>query len=439
MNLRASLAVLGAILACSPLARAGTFKVLHTFCTTETKCRSGIGPEQLVTDQAGNIFGTTSQKGAYHGRGTIFEITAGPHFRVLHTFCEHPRESLCADGAIPRSPLILDANGNLFGVTGSGGAYDGGTAFELSPNADRTVWTLTTLYSFCGPGDPVCANGAGVRAGLTYAGDSNGLPWDGISPLYTVISGSSNAPGHAGGVIRLTPGTPWTGALLYAFCQQGGNACADGAIPDFTPAIDDSGNIFGITTTGGTAGGGTVFELTPGASDGWSETVLHSFCASGPPLCADGASPDGPVTLDAEGNVFGTTIRGGQDCQGAAFGGQTCGVLYKVVPGNSTETVLHTFCGQSDCVDGAWPLGRIAIDSMGRLFGSAESGGSNIGIEPTGPGILFRLDNSGFTVLHNFCALADCADGQEPQTGPVIAPNGSLYGSTEITVYRSHR
>ena len=423
-------------------ARATSFKVLQTFCTApETRCKLGQGPGELVADAAGNIYGATIDRGAYHGHGTIFEIAPGPHLHLLYTFCEHGLKNHCPQGENPHSPLILDTSGNLYGTTAIGGAYGNGTLFELSPNGDRTVWTLTTLYDFCAPGDPVCANGGGSAPGLTYAGAAGGLAWDGASPLYGVVSGSTDAPGFAGGVVQFTPGTPWTGALLYGFCQQGGNACTDGAIPNTTPWLDGSGNIFGTVESGGAANYGAVFEVSPGAGDTWSETGLHSFCSSGPPLCADGALPFGPVALDVQGNIYGTTIWGGLECQSSALQGQTCGVLYKIVPAgaSSVETVLHAFCGQDNCTDGASPLGRVAIDGRGRIFGTTQAGGTNSGPNAEGPGILYRFDGSGFTVLHDFCALTDCVDGAGPQTGVIIGPNGYLYGSAYPSAYRAGR
>jgi len=396
-----------------------------------------MGAAQLVADGSGNVFGAAWDGGAYHGHGVIYELAGGIHFKVLYTFCKHGLHHVCPDGAIPRSPLVIDNAGNLYGVTADGGVYGRGTAFKLSSDG-----TLTTLHDFCGSGDPACAGGGSApSAGLAYAGAVGGALYDGTSPLFGVFGGSSNAPGAAGAVFELVPGTPWTTALVYQFCQQGGAACTDGANPFYTLTLDDAGNIFGDTADGGGgaagAGGGTVFEIQPAGGGGWTEAVLHSFCTSGWPLCADGEAPMDHVTLDGSGNIFGTTISGGRQCRSASIASETCGVLYKIVPNgtNSVETVLRKFCAKENCTDGGQPVGGLAIDAAGTLYGTTQFGGGNSGVQPAGAGVLFSFDGLGYRVLHRFCAFADCSDGQMPQTAPIVAPNAMLYGQSEQTIF----
>jgi uncharacterized repeat protein (TIGR03803 family) len=415
------------------------FKTLATFCGTGTLCREGSAPGELVADAAGNLYGAAQEAGAFHGHGLIFELVGGTHFKRLYTFCEHGLHRICPNGALPKSPLTIDNAGNLYGVTNEGGANDAGIAFELVPPAiGGTTWTLTNLHDFCGIGDPACPGGVGVpAAGFAYAGRTSGALYDGTSPLYGVTTGSTDRPGVAGAVYALTPGSPWTTSLVYAFCQQGGNDCTDGAGPMTSPVMDASGNLFGNTQAGGgPVDGGVVYELTPPTSGSWTEVVLHSFCSGGLPACADGSFPQDRVTLGADGNIYGTTAEGGRTCAGAAA--PTCGVVYEIVPNgtSSVETVLHRFCAKSDCMDGANPVAGLAIDNAsGTLYGTTEGGG-NAGSGPGGAGVLFSLQGTTYKVLHRFCSFADCSDGQSPQNAMLFGPNGFLYGPTETTEYR---
>jgi uncharacterized repeat protein (TIGR03803 family) len=116
----------------------------------------------LVFDAQGNLYGTTFSGGAYHG-GTVIEITDAGVEKVLYNFCAQQN---CADGAGPTANLVLDVKGNLYGTTQGGGAHDnGGTVFELSPSGVETV-----LYSFCAL--PSCADGTNPVGSLVL--DTNG-------------------------------------------------------------------------------------------------------------------------------------------------------------------------------------------------------------------------------------------------------------------------
>ena len=210
-----------------------------------------------------------------------------------------------------------------------------------------------------------------------------------------------------------------TESVLYSFCAQGGGNCTDGAIPYAGVVLDQKGNLYGTTAYGGAhnngtsydAGCGVAFKLTPKGK----ETVLHTFCSrSG---CTDGANPYAGVVLDQKGNLYGTTYNGGNLQNG--------GVAFKLTP-KGKETVLHTFCSQSDCTDGANPSG-IVFDQKGNLYGTTSGGGAY------GGGVVFRLTPEGKeTVLYNFCARTNCVDGGNPTAGLVIDQRGNLYGTTSL-------
>jgi hypothetical protein len=229
-------------------------------------------------------------------------------------------------------------------------------------------------------------------------------------------------------------GTQVTETVLYNFCSQGGSACTDGSQPVAGLVLDQSGNLYGTTDRGGgndldhnSGGAGVVYQLTPGNT--WSETVLHRFCSAS--RCKDGAYPRAALTLDAAGNLFGTTSVGGGNC--SLNGTVGCGVVFKLVPNGelSQETVLYAFCSRSNCADGDQPYAQPIVDANGNLFGTTEfGGGNNIDAEGFGGGVVYELAGSTYKVLHRFCTLANCADGEYPQSPLVMQPSGDVLGIT---------
>jgi uncharacterized repeat protein (TIGR03803 family) len=158
--------------------------------------------------------------------------------KVLHNFGKGD------DGGTPDSSLILDAAGNLYGTTYSGGiGY--GTVFQLTPGADGK-WTEKVLYRFCSISD--CTDGENPYAGLIFdAGNLYGT---------TVVGGAAGD----GVVFKLTPSAngKWTEKVLHTFGEG-----KDGVNPVGGLIFDSTGNLYGTTENGGSTGNGTVFEITP--------------------------------------------------------------------------------------------------------------------------------------------------------------------------------
>jgi uncharacterized repeat protein (TIGR03803 family) len=205
---------------------------------------------------------------------------------VLHSF------STGTDGQYPQSAVILDPAGNLYGTTTLGGAYNIGTVFELSP-ADNT-WTEKILHSF---------KPNGHDGGIPFAG----LTMDHAGNLY----GTTNFGGlyGYGTVFEIRPASQ-SEKVLYSFSGR-----PDGEYPYAGVIFDTSGNLYGTTTDGGTAGAGAVFKMTS-TSTGWTETVVHSFGAGN---STDGSYPDAGVVFDTLGNLYGTTTYGGTYDDGTVF------------------------------------------------------------------------------------------------------------------------
>lgn len=193
----------------------------------------------------------------------------------------------------------------------------------------------------------------------------------------------------------------------------------DGADPASPLAFDNAGNAYGTTVTGGASNCGTVFQLTPGSGGQWQQSVLHSF------NCFDeGKNPYGGVTLDSQGNLYGTTVAGGS---GGFCVGDGCGVVFKLTHsgGSWTESVLYNF---RDAPDAAGPGGPLVFDRAGNLLGTAPDGGA------FAAGAVFELSlsNGHWTehILHDFTGGNDGALGS---LGALLMDNaGNFYGVTEL-------
>ncbi len=346
----------GAVFELSP-AKGGTWtsKLLYSFASTP----DGANPYgQLVFDGAGNLYGTTYVGGTSAncgpvsaGCGTVYRLSPSSNGtwteQVLYSF-----QGPLTDAFWPQAGLAIDGDGNLFGTTTGGGTNNTGTAFELSPNGSG--WTESLIHSFIGNGD-----GLYPRAGMI---------WDSAGNLYGTTYEGGDADNGAGTVFKLSPGSDgaWTESVLYSFgsTQIGGSGPIAGVV------FDKLGNLYGTTLWGGAGAGygfGVVYRLTLNSSGKWFQTVLHSFGVS----TGDGEHPECDLVFDEFGNLYGTTSGGGL--------GEFEGTVFELSPGSSgwTENILHSFTGS----DGAEPEAGLAIDSAGKLYGTAITGGAgNAGV-----------------------------------------------------------
>jgi uncharacterized repeat protein (TIGR03803 family) len=298
----------------------------------------------LIFDASGNLYGTTDGGGGF---GNVFELrhrqSGGWGEKVLYTFAHNG-----SDPSNPWSGLISDTAGNLYGTGIGGGAYYYGAVFELTPAAGGT-WTETVLHSFAHNG---------------YDGTSpyGGLVFDSAGNLYgTTTEGGAYGEYGWGTVYELSPaaGGGWTETVLHNFNDDG----TDGTLPEAGLIVDASGNLYGTTSEGGAFNFGTVFELSPAAGGGWTETVLHTFNQDG----TDGVLPYCSLILDASGNLYGTTTAGGNFNKGTVF------ELAPAAGGGWTETVLYSFHGVGR--DGSGPYGGLVSDAAGNLYGTTQYGG----------------------------------------------------------------
>ncbi len=208
-------------------------------------------------------------------------------------------------------------------------------------------------------------------------------------------------PAGCGTAFKMTPG----GVLstLYSFCSS--TNCADGAVPVGLVRGSD-GNFWGTTSGGGTYGNyGTFFTI----SSTGALTTLHSFDG------ADGSSP-AIVVQATDGNFYGTTSSGGA---------YNAGTIFKISPNYPyVLTPLYSFCSQTNCADGYYPLAGLVQGSDGNFYGTTYFGGAN------DAGVVFKITATGaLTTLYSFCSQANCADGANPVAGLVQGADGNFYGT----------
>lgn len=363
---------------------------------------NGYGPQGAeVLDAQGNIYGVASEGGvAGSCCGLIYELSpqvgGGYAYNVIYTFT-----GVGADG-YPTGSLTMDTAGNLYGATADG--YN--EIYKLSPNGSGG-WSENVLYVGSASGfgfSSVAMNAAGeVFATAAFGGANNkgfvlelspsggtwrfqdiydfdgihgsgggsGLILDAAGNLYgTTPQGgtSTNCTNGCGVVFRLRPdSTTWIESVLVNFNNT------NGWNPAATLSMDASGNLYGTTELGGAKGYGIVFELSPNGSGGWTEHVLHAFSDAN----GDGSEPNTALVL-GEGVIYGTTLTGGLSPSGCSSNinnviSNGCGTVFKLTlsGGLWRESILHSFTGLRD---GAFS-GGVTVDANGNLFGSADSGG----------------------------------------------------------------
>jgi uncharacterized repeat protein (TIGR03803 family) len=329
-----------------------------------------------------------------YGCGTVFQLSppaqkGGTWSKTtIYTFQGSP------DGAYPAGgALLMDKAGNLYGSTINGGMAncDGsgvgcGVIYQLAPPAKNgAAWTETVLYSFKGGEDGFEPGGLVFRYNTIYG--------------VTSLGGSSNNNGNGWGTVfhlNKTAGGAWAERVLYRF-QNG----SDGSSPSYMQNLlkDRNGNLYGTTQTTsfelslaatkgsswqhttiasvgsysaglisdsagnlygtnffGSYNEGSVFELSPAQGGGWTAITLFSFTGF------DGSQPMSPLTLDAAGNLYGTTYKGGR---------YHLGTVYELSPAGKgwVHILLHNFQGNG--IDGGSPSGGL-LERSGLLYGTTQ-------------------------------------------------------------------
>jgi uncharacterized repeat protein (TIGR03803 family) len=350
-----------------------------------------------------------------------------------------------SNGEYADTDLDSDSAGSLYGTTVLGGTHGSGTVFQLT--STPTGWVQSVLYDFTG----------GADGGEPY----KGVTVDRRGNLYgtAVTGGSGGCEGGCGVLYKLTKSAngTWRQRVIHAF-----TGAEDGAGPGARVTTDGSGNIYGMTptggangvgtiykvnvntgvftvihtftggadgssgsagrmlwlngrlygaaTTGGNYGSGVVFELTPTPVGEWTFRTLYSF--HGQP---DGSFPYGALLRAASGKFYGTTYYGGQN---------GIGTVYELTPratGEWSERVIYSFQNGSD---GNSPISNLVSDANGNLYGTTSEGG-------LGSGVIFKLSPNGGqwteSIVHSFSGPPD---GGFSYNGMVVDPFGNFYGAT---------
>lgn len=337
-------------LAILPSAFAQTYHVIHSF----SGLADGSTPTAtLAIDGAGNLYGTTSYGGArlgFDGSGIVFKLSEKNSSWILSPLYTFHAGS---DGAYPGAPVVIGPNGSLYGTTSLAGlpgcnGLGCGLVYRLHPplticHSVLCPWTQVVLYRFSGGSD-----GAHPAYGpLTFDQAGN-------------IYGTTGAGGDVGnGVVYelTTSGGGWQQKVLHSFA-----AMADGRDPESGVVLDPQGNLYGTTVYGGAFGDGTVYELTPSGSV-WLLSNLYDVGNQ------QGSSPYAGLVFDQQANLYGASLSGGGGNSGTIFQIATSG-------GQWSPSLLYTF-PPAQGGSGLGVFSNLTLDAVGNLYGTTETDGAH--------------------------------------------------------------
>jgi uncharacterized repeat protein (TIGR03803 family) len=379
---------------------AGAYTTLHTF--DRRNFNADYSPN-VRQDADGALYGTivSSSRDTF---GSVYKWHNGT-FSILHTFQG-------TDGSTPSEPLLLAANGRLYGSTDSGGPSTfHGTLFSLAKDGSQfnvaNIATTAPLH----PGGSIVrladgtiygttANGGACQCGTLYKREPNGrlttlhefAPNDGIWPTGLVLGRDGRLYGSAqrGGPERAGTLFSWDGTslqVLHSFQRATTGELPNGIVQDA------DGNLYGTTQKGGASNWGTLYKW-----NGSGVTVLHHF------VWASGIEPVGTATIGADGTLYGVTSMSSSGSGGTIFKWD-----------GQAMSILHSFDYQTD----GRAVGDLIVDANGSLIGARMSGGAH------GGGTLFKLTGTSYTVLHSFAG----PEGRFP-LGLARMPDGSIVAST---------
>lgn len=355
------------------VAQAQTETIIHSFAGGTDGDLPYAG---LIADSKGNGYGTTVDGGngctQRKGCGTVYKVNASG-VTILHAFLGGT-----TDGSFPYGGLVMEkTTGNLYGTTLNGGAHNCGTVFQVAANGDETIlWNFGGNPDGCNPLDTLWIDASGNFYGTTYSGgtDNAGMIFKltqsgNETRLYNFNGGSTGAfpvggpiVDKAGNIYGTTSEGGTTGqGTIYEVSASGVETVlysfngSDGYLPEPSLIFDPEGNLYGTTINGGMHRGGVVFKINPATR---VEQTLYSFGAK----TDDGSGPYAGVIF-ADGNLYGTTSLGGTHGRGTVYELTLTG----------EETILYNFAGADD---GGGPNGGLLRDTKGNLYGTTSLGGS---------------------------------------------------------------
>jgi len=387
MRNKVALMMTAAAILCT--ATSGEAAVKETTLYSFTGGNDGSFPHAgVIADAKGNFYGVTSSGGANHA-GVIFELS--PPAKDDTTWTQTTLYSFTGgnDGANPQAGLMMDAKGNLYGTTYSGGATGNGVVFELARHKSKGTWTYHTLWGFTG------GNDGGVPAGS--------LTMDSAGNLYgTTTQGGT---GVVGTVFELSPnGKKWSESVLYNF--TGNN---DGGEPMGNVLLGKDGNLYGTTAGYGQFNYGVVYKLTAQGGGNWGFSVLHAFAGG-----SDGEVPRDGLIQDANGTLYGAT---------AGFAESYGNVFQMSTDGSNYNVIYSIIGGQGFTGNGPWQT--VSLGADGTIYGTTYADGAS------SFGEVFQLTPEGDSwtpkVLYTF---PGGAGGQYSYSKVWLDKLGRLYGTT---------
>ena len=355
-----------------------TYRVIYNF----TGSVDGGAPSTgLAVDAAGNLYGTTSSGGPF-GDGTAFKLTPGAsgwRFYRLYAFSG-------ANGSSPDSTLVLDPDGRLYGTTSGGGLGDG-VLFGLSPAGNIlpsvfSNWMETLLYSFTGGSD-------GAKPGGSLVLDSSG----------NIYGSAAMGGAHNNGTLyEYTNGGLQVLHTFPGFPNDGLNPAG---------VVSGSNGLYGITGLGGTNGSGTLYTTAGGYQ------VLHNFMSGGP--------EGNPTSLaaDQSGNLYGTDNYSYFACTAGGYNQIFGTSVFQASPPDWNPSILQTVS------EIEVPLSyQVSTDALGNVYGTTNSSAYTFYRNN-----VFELTCCwNYTDLHDFTGPPN--DGANPEAAPVVDAQGNIYGTT---------
>jgi len=353
----------------------GKYTDLHDFGRKVKRSNGTMGLDgtqagSVLVDKSGNLYGTTIF-GGYYGGGILWKLSPKGVYTDLHDFANTAQTTtglFVADGVSPIG-LALDAKGNLYGTAIFGGLHGNGIAFKLAADGSYTdIHDFGGIMSYNGT-TPLYDGMQPQGVVLDKSGNMFGV---------TVVGGVYGGPGGPQGIVwEITSKGDYL--ILHNFgglvSGVGGGTTNDGGSMTGLVTFDKSGNLFGTTIGGGSAGLGAIWEI----STNGAYSLIYEFSDS-----SKGNSPQTGVILDPNGNFYGTTFSGG------LYGG---GVLFELSSAGEYKD-LHDFGGFSKIAgikhpnpeDPTW----LTFDKSGHIYGTTSQGGLHTGSTNDG-GSIFVL------------------------------------------------
>lgn len=314
-------------------------------------------------------------------------LSGGYSYQQMASF--RPGNGLLAS---PSGQIVADSRGNLYGFASGGGANGTGGVYEIPAKGGTPI----TLASF-----PSAESGRKITA-IGPAIDHEGN-------LFGAMQTGGDAAND--GMLFEIPKGGHRIKILADF-----NRSISGGSPQGTILVDAVDDLYGVTSNGGGMGCGAVWELPVGTKVVVPLALFSPVVVNGVSLNPQADS----IATDGTGNFFGTTFG---DPPAASYGS-----VWELPAGKGAVTTLASFDG----TDGSGPIGAVALDGYGGIYGVTEYGGDNINSagSPLGSGTVWSFNGSGDNSLQSLTNFDSPAVGEYPVGGVAIDPNMNLFGTT---------